>query len=96
VGSGQIADSGTKDAEFIAEQDLGVLAGLLGFNSKGHFGVAYLNGRRKQQLTGSHWRLAGEMAIESLHGLPDYGWMPHNAGFGFLDIARATRGQIHF
>jgi hypothetical protein len=25
-----------------------------------------------------------------------YGWMPHNAGFGFLDIARATLGQIHF
>ena len=26
----------------------------------------------------------------------DYGWMPHNASFGFLDIARPTLGQIHF
>jgi hypothetical protein len=25
-----------------------------------------------------------------------YGWMPHNAGFGFLDIARPTLGQIYF
>jgi hypothetical protein len=25
-----------------------------------------------------------------------YGWMPHNASFGFLDIARPTLGQIHF
>jgi hypothetical protein len=25
-----------------------------------------------------------------------YGWMPHNAGFGFLDIASAALGQIHF
>jgi hypothetical protein len=24
------------------------------------------------------------------------GWMPHNASFGFLDIAGATLGQIHF
>jgi hypothetical protein len=25
-----------------------------------------------------------------------YGWMPHNAGFGFLDKARAKLGKIHF
>jgi hypothetical protein len=25
-----------------------------------------------------------------------YGWMPHNASFDFLDIARAALGQIHF
>jgi hypothetical protein len=25
-----------------------------------------------------------------------YGWIPHNAGFGFLDIAGPTLGQIHF
>jgi hypothetical protein len=25
-----------------------------------------------------------------------YGWMPHNASFGFLDIARPTLGKIHF
>jgi hypothetical protein len=25
-----------------------------------------------------------------------YGWMPHNAGFGFLDLTPATLGQIHF
>ena len=25
-----------------------------------------------------------------------YGWIPHKAGFGFLDIARPTLGQIHF
>jgi hypothetical protein len=25
-----------------------------------------------------------------------YGWIPHNAGFGFLDIAGAALGQIHF
>jgi hypothetical protein len=25
-----------------------------------------------------------------------YGWIPHNAGFGFLDIARPTLGQIYF
>jgi hypothetical protein len=24
------------------------------------------------------------------------GWMPHNAGFGFLDRPSATLGQIHF
>jgi hypothetical protein len=28
---------------------------------------------------------------------PDgYGWIPHNASFGFLDKARAKLGQIHF
>jgi hypothetical protein len=31
-----------------------------------------------------------------LNGKGKYGWIPHNAGFGFLDIARATLGQIHF
>jgi hypothetical protein len=25
-----------------------------------------------------------------------YGWMPHNAGFGFLEIAQPALGQIHF
>jgi hypothetical protein len=25
-----------------------------------------------------------------------YGWMPHNASFGFLDLTPATLGQIHF
>jgi hypothetical protein len=25
-----------------------------------------------------------------------YGWMPHNVSFGFLDIANAALGQIHF
>jgi hypothetical protein len=25
-----------------------------------------------------------------------YGWMPHNAGFGFLDRPRGVLGQIHF
>jgi hypothetical protein len=25
-----------------------------------------------------------------------YGWIPHNAGFGFLDLTPATLGQIHF
>ena len=25
-----------------------------------------------------------------------YGWMPHNAGFGFLDMPRPALGQIHF
>jgi hypothetical protein len=25
-----------------------------------------------------------------------YGWIPHNAGFGFLDIPSAALGQIHF
>jgi hypothetical protein len=25
-----------------------------------------------------------------------YGWMPHNAGFDFLDIVGATLGRIHF
>jgi hypothetical protein len=28
--------------------------------------------------------------------LPCYGWIPHNAGFGFLDIAGPALGQIHF
>jgi hypothetical protein len=27
---------------------------------------------------------------------PSYGWIPHNAGFGFLDLTPATLGQIHF
>ena len=27
---------------------------------------------------------------------PRYGWMPHNASFGFLDRPPATLGQIHF
>jgi hypothetical protein len=26
----------------------------------------------------------------------EYGWMPHNAGFGFLDWPRGVLGQIHF
>jgi hypothetical protein len=26
----------------------------------------------------------------------EYGWIPHNAGFGFLDLTPATLGQIHF
>jgi hypothetical protein len=26
----------------------------------------------------------------------EYGWIPHNAGFGFLDIPSAALGQIHF
>jgi hypothetical protein len=25
-----------------------------------------------------------------------YGWMPHNASFGFLDLTPAKLGQIHF
>jgi hypothetical protein len=25
-----------------------------------------------------------------------YGWMPHNAGFDFLDRPRGVLGQIHF
>jgi hypothetical protein len=25
-----------------------------------------------------------------------YGWIPHNASFGFLEIAGPTLGQIHF
>jgi hypothetical protein len=25
-----------------------------------------------------------------------YGWIPHNAGFGFLDITPATLGRIYF
>jgi hypothetical protein len=25
-----------------------------------------------------------------------YGWMPHNASFGFLDLTPAALGQIHF
>jgi hypothetical protein len=24
------------------------------------------------------------------------GWIPHNAGFGFMDLTPATLGQIHF
>jgi hypothetical protein len=27
---------------------------------------------------------------------PSYGWIPHNAGFGFLVNAGAALGQIHF
>jgi hypothetical protein len=27
---------------------------------------------------------------------PKYGWMPHNASFGFLDRPRGVLGQIHF
>jgi hypothetical protein len=26
----------------------------------------------------------------------DYGWIPHNASFGFLDMPRPALGQIHF
>jgi hypothetical protein len=29
-------------------------------------------------------------------GLPMYGWMPHNASFGFLDIPSPNVGQIHY
>jgi hypothetical protein len=25
-----------------------------------------------------------------------YGWIPHNASFGFLDRPRGVLGQIHF
>jgi hypothetical protein len=30
------------------------------------------------------------------HLYVEYGWMPHNSGFGFLDRPRAILGQIHF
>jgi hypothetical protein len=61
-----MADGGTKDAEFIAEQTLEVLedSGLLGFNFKDHFGVIWMVGA-------SNNSLAGEV-LESPHGLPDY------------------------
>jgi hypothetical protein len=40
-------------------------------------------------------RLPGQRS-EELVDVWTYGWMPHNAGFGFLDIAGPTLGQIHF
>jgi hypothetical protein len=64
-----MADGGTKDAEFIAEQALEVLEGseLLGLNFKDHFGVIWMDGA-------SNNVLAGKM-LESLHGLPEYPWL---------------------
>jgi hypothetical protein len=66
---GHMADGGTKDAEFIAEQALEVLGDseLLGFNFKDYFGVIWMDGA-------SNNVLAGEM-LESLHGLPEYPWL---------------------
>jgi hypothetical protein len=34
--------------------------------------------------------------LSAKHRCSVYGWMPHNAGFGFLDIPSAALGQIHF
>jgi hypothetical protein len=34
--------------------------------------------------------------LEPREGAPQYGWIPHNAGFGFLDRPRGVLGQIHF
>jgi hypothetical protein len=61
-----MADGGTKDADFIAEQALEVLedSELLGFNFKDHFGVIWMDGT-------SNDSLAGEI-LESLHDLPGY------------------------
>jgi hypothetical protein len=36
------------------------------------------------------------LSMSSLYCFFVYGWMPHNAGFGFLDLTPATLGQIHF
>jgi hypothetical protein len=49
-----MADGGTKDAEFIAEQTLEVLedSELLGFNYKGHFGVIWMAGASNNSLAG--------------------------------------------
>jgi hypothetical protein len=30
------------------------------------------------------------------HTKSHYGWMPHNAGFGFLDMPRPALGRIYF
>ena len=67
--SAHMADGGTKDAEFIAEQTLEVLdnSELLGFNFKDHFGVIWMDGA-------SNNVLAGEM-LESLHDVPEYPWL---------------------
>jgi hypothetical protein len=64
-----MADGGTKDAEFIAEQALEVLedSELLGFNFKDHFGVFWMDGTSNNSLAA----LAGEM-LEGLPDLPDY------------------------
>jgi hypothetical protein len=41
-------------------------------------------------------------ALKDLHeedlteGDLNYGWIPHNAGFGFLDRPRGVLGQIYF
>jgi hypothetical protein len=37
---------------------------------------------------------ASDGGSEMAHGC--YGWIPHNAGFGFLDRPRGVLGQIHF
>ena len=89
--SAHMADGGTKDAEFIAEQTLEVLdnSELLGFNFKDHFGVIWMDGA-------SNNVLAGKM-LESLHDVPEYPWLcvewctPHLANvllgkFGDLDL----------
>jgi hypothetical protein len=46
------------------------------------------------------WRFKNRHSIGDLicvnPAYSSYGWIPHNAGFGFLDIAGAALGQIHF
>jgi hypothetical protein len=74
--------------------------------------MAFVVDRREHVLLGAcSWvgacRAAAAVALRSgRHEPPDrcgvvverlsYGWMPHNASFGFLDRPLATLGQIHF
>jgi hypothetical protein len=43
-----------------------------------------------------HFAQKQQIRNKIITGGTGYGWIPHNAGFGFLDIAGPTLGQNHF
>jgi hypothetical protein len=56
-------------------------------------------GRRYRRRCGSPTRIALRAtlgAAAAITAARTYGWIPHNAGFDFLDIASSILGQINF
>jgi hypothetical protein len=50
----------------------------------------------RSYVPGAEERTEGEKESGTEIEVRSYGWIPHNAGFGFLDLTPATLGQIHF
>jgi hypothetical protein len=59
--------------------------------------MAFRSSANKRSISINDYRkLCYPNAVSIVFRLLTYGWMPHNAGFDFLDKARANLGQIHF